>query len=119
MTLIQVKIPRNVAESIERQRGIGANNSDIIHAYMEGGAGHDIHDYVSSSDGSFDSLISALVNGYETEKTAEEKVYDIYARRKAKTIFPDEYDRGFNNGFMTGIEATLDITENEIIGVNA
>lgn len=81
-------IPRQVAEAIEWMRSHQRyTNYDIIQRliareFTNGHHAECIRDYIVLEDG-FDTLLSALVNGYEIEKSAEELAEDGYERIRA------------------------------------
>lgn len=58
----------------------------------------------------FNTLLAALVNGYERELTEEEKIREVY---EGETV--GEYEYGYNSGIVF----TLDTLGIKIEGVNA
>ena len=94
VTITLPTIPRQVAEVIERLREInGYNNAGILRlATRTGGALH--NDTVMPNTIPFDTLLSALVNGYTVEKSAEELAHEKL--RKA-------YEHWMGNDFSAGI----------------
>jgi len=72
MTNVKVTLPKEVAEAIERYRIRGASNKSIVSDV--------VNDFADDSLISFDldELLIALVNGYEVEKSPEEKVREYY-----------------------------------------
>lgn len=72
-TQTKVTIPANVADTIEYYRSWGVSNSAIIHDVMDG---DNTEAYVETLRSiPFDTLLSALVNGYDREMTAEELIH--------------------------------------------
>ncbi|MEH6941618.1 hypothetical protein [Bacillus sp. JJ722] len=66
------------------------------------------------------TLASALINGYEIEKTPEEKVSYYYKFLIAKKEDPRYYgDWKYNTGAVDAIKETLNLLDIKIEGVNA
>ncbi|MBW7976855.1 hypothetical protein [Bacillus velezensis] len=69
------------------------------------------------------TLAAALINGYESEPTPEEKLRDYYEdikrSRDERYVAGDIEGKRHNVGVLTGIRNTLDILEINIEGVNA
>ena len=72
----KVKLPRDVAEVIERYRGLGCTNEGFVHDHIKSGIYH-VQD-AALSGFNLDTLIRALYIGYEVETTPEEKVYEWF-----------------------------------------
>ncbi|GGF87926.1 hypothetical protein [Paenibacillus abyssi] len=120
---MKVTIPNEVADAIEFARSWPETNASIIT--------HVIDSEIYTDDRSnalrsipFDTLLSALVNGYEREKTAEEaaherikRVYDI-AIDTAK-YFIDAVEIAEQLSFADGIKYALNELGVKISGVNA
>lgn len=109
-------IPREVAEAIETARKQGVCNATIIDVR------NDDHNIMDVSRGDlrlipFDTLLSALVNGYTVEKSAEELAHDKIRRVFERRSFPVALlpDRAY----IGGIRFTLDTLGIKIEGVNA
>ena len=98
-------------------------NSDILSDVFEGDAGRDIHDFINNTKGNFDVFLSALVNGYQVEKTPEEKVRDYYCTCEANWLSADERTNiavaEHLSGQLLAINTTLDLLGIQIEGVNA
>lgn len=111
-----VKLPREVAEAIERFRNIGCDNASIIYTFASGEDKNNI-DFANYAADNFDTLLQALVNGYEVEQTPEEKVREYYELNK-----PDEYmnQNQFNiqAAVREGVLNTLNLLNIKIKGVN-
>ncbi|MCC8352557.1 hypothetical protein [Bacillus sp. AF23] len=69
------------------------------------------------------TLAAALVNGYEVEKTPEEKVREYYEAvrnlREERYLAGDTEGKRFHAGALVGIHTTLGIFGIKIEGVNA
>ncbi|WP_226570338.1 DUF1642 domain-containing protein [Bacillus stratosphericus] len=118
------EIMKEQAEAIEFLRK-HYDDSTIIAMYAEDTIGY-VHQTYGHDCGSVYGLdllnfAAALINGYEIEKTPEEKVREYYAfnhdeRCKVLTASP----RGqYTSGVADGIRKTLDLLGVKIEGVNA
>lgn len=81
----KAKLPKKVAESIEtlRSHDYKVSNHDILFIFAES-YNNGYPDLVKFAQNHFDTLLQALVNGYEIEETPESKVksyYDVLAKR--------------------------------------
>lgn len=127
MNNANVMVTKEVAEAIEELRGEGMSDFNIMRhahgavvsptyltlkrwAFEDGG-------------GSPDLLMQALVNGYEVEKSPEEKVREYYDRCRDNARIADNnerYDQAeYLNSQAIGVSITLDILGIKIEGVNA
>lgn len=118
-----VNIPREVAETIDRLREQrGFSNAKIIEIAMKTGGGLS-NDTVILQKIPFDTLLVALVNGYEKELTEEER------REKAhqnilRAYYDHREERGrydtnlANRAYADGISDTLDWLGIEVKGVS-
>lgn len=114
-------IPAEVADTIENLRGRGKDNSDIVYAAMRTGGGLSVYT-VSLQKIPFDTLLAALVNGYEREKTPEESVADMYANLKQSEQMHLTFYGGRPEGYTLAarcVKSTLDTLGIKIEGVNA
>jgi Protein of unknown function (DUF1642) len=132
----KVKLPREVAEAIEKIREKGGRNYAIVRAAIKLSEASTeekvISDWVTENfQDNLDALIIALVNGYEIEKSPE----DIDAERKEKVreyfkqlserwyrLFKDGDTHELGIGYLHRMEAvmhTLNLLGIEIPGVNA
>jgi hypothetical protein len=122
----RVTLPREVAEAIEKLRENGVRNFAIIHSALKLSEASTeekvISDWVAENyQDNLDALIIALVNGYEIEKSPEDKVREYY------NYAQDRYDLSNNGsseedyfaGVLKGIEITLNLLDIKIPGVNA
>ncbi|CDN42009.1 MULTISPECIES: hypothetical protein [Paenibacillus] len=129
-TTLVPTIPRGVAAAIE--------NLHVRHGYAiiaglaliqpsDGGSCTSdvaiLRDYTKSSKEAAETLLAALVNGYEIEKTAEEAAHDriraVYRRKIYSTFFADPTKFSRDKGFAEGIKYTLNELGVKIEGVNA
>ncbi|GAA0840692.1 hypothetical protein GCM10008915_36810 [Bifidobacterium pullorum subsp. gallinarum] len=110
-------IPKEVAETVEYLRedeGFGGyTNEMIIEAARKTGGGVS-HATKKLRSIPFDTLLSALVNGYVVEKSAEELAYESI-RAEYRYYCGDSYGRGARHGIIYTLH-TLGI---KIEGVNA
>lgn len=102
----KVKLPRDVADTIEKLRGVNTSNQDILYKFAwdtENG----YPELVSYAAYYFDTFISAIVNGYEVEETPEEKIWNFYHTKAACDMHPHH-----------AIQHVLNILNIKIDGVN-
>jgi Protein of unknown function (DUF1642) len=123
----RVTLPREVAEAIETLKQQGYTEYGIVtladdNADLCGGEEKLIHDYVNENfyENSV-KLMSALVNGYEIEKSPEDKVRDYYEGLiETKTdSLNDPYTRELAAYEASAVVKTLNLLEIKIPGVNA
>jgi hypothetical protein len=115
----RVKLPRDVAQSIEQLRKDGFDSRDIIEIAIQS-KGTVLYDYANNI--SFDDLLDAITNGYDVKGTVHEEVRDYY--REAQHVvwdYPDEtedphYHR--NAGIVDAVEFVLNELNVTIEGVN-
>lgn len=122
----KVTIPAEVADVIENLRdpsgGHVFSNAEIIAlASKTGGALHS--DTVTLQKIAFDTLLAALVNGYERERAPEEYVRDLYRGLKeeaefARTTLGTDYGMSADRARRV-MERTLNALGIKIEGVNA
>jgi predicted mannosyl-3-phosphoglycerate phosphatase (HAD superfamily) len=122
----KVKLPREVAEAIEKIREKGGRNYAIIRAAIklsEASAEEKvISDWVIKNfQDNLDALIIALVNGYEIEKSPEDKVREYYEGLiETKTdSLNDPYTRELAAYEASAVVKTLNLLDIKIPGVNA
>ena len=121
-------LPKEVAEAIEKLRADGMNNYAIMVCAQHANCDESllvIQDWAFECEaysGKTDNLMNALVNGYEVEKTPEEKVREYYEsiERWAKRMRERAGHAGESNALyeLTGIETTLNKLGITIEGVN-
>lgn len=80
--MAKVKLPREVAEAIEGLREIGYKDGTIIVLIVKRETDcvgiSDILYFTRRTPCGVDAIMDALVNGYETERTPEEKLREYY-----------------------------------------
>lgn len=118
--MTKVKLPREVAEAIEHLRTITHSNHGLISTVEHcdvNPVARTVYGwaFAKSGAGSPDLLMQALVNGYEAEKSPEEKVRDYYEpfSSQHRRLTSDKYAIGF------AIVQTLELLGIKIEGVNA
>jgi Protein of unknown function (DUF1642) len=122
MNIGKVVLPREVAEAIESLRKNQFDNRAIINRIYKATAPPALQLYAIEN---FDTLLNALVNGYEIEKSPEEKVREYYEEiheKHGKSFAEVPYGGKpphYFSGVKDGIKTTLDILEIKIEGVNA
>ncbi len=119
MTNEKVTLPREVADAIEEMRGKGTSNFGVLRrAYGAISIEPDLTlkkwAFDGEGDGTPDELMRALVNGYEVEKSPEDRVREYY-----KACEPITHTNYTNVGRRDGIVTTLDLLGITIEGVNA
>lgn len=73
----KVKLPFEIANSIENLRKSNISNEDIIYKFAWE-TDNGFPDLVAYAAYDFDALLLALVNGYEVEETPEDKLRHYY-----------------------------------------
>jgi len=108
-------ITKEQAETLERMRRIGHADKHILMASCDGIIGDDLKDL------DIMTLAAALINGYEVEKTPEEKVRELYATnyQRHEQSMPHSKEDIFTSGVAEGIRSTVDCLGIKIEGVNA
>jgi hypothetical protein len=125
--MTRVTLPREVAEAIETLKQQGYTEYGIItladdrpYCISEEKV---IFDYLHQNFAENSvKLMSALVNGYEIEKSPEEKVREYYNKSRETLGFymnDATYNEGYYDGVLDGIKTTLDLLEIKVPGVNA
>jgi len=115
--LEKVKVSREVAEAIERVKAECESVEVVIkHLSLNDDSQSD---YKILSDIPFKVLISALVNGYETEMTPEQSVVKLFKESLEKyRDAQSRIDLDYFDGFTDGIREVLDLLNIKIEGVN-
>jgi Protein of unknown function (DUF1642) len=113
----RVTLPREVAEAIEDLRKDHYDNRALIDEIYEGAARPVLQAYAEAN---FDTLLNALVNGYEIEKSPEDKVREYYEeiREVFKSTIDGSYDEEYLRGIMHGVVKTLNLLGIKVPGVN-
>lgn len=126
----KVIVTKEVAEAIEDVRKAQYTNADII-ADIINDRGHTAYgtlmptliEFSRQSESNIDVLMQALVNGYEIEKTAEDKLAGLYKGAKSSARMYAALDEWSNckaeEGKAKGIQLALDTLGIKIEGVNA
>ncbi|UNL92822.1 hypothetical protein CPY53_04280 [Paenibacillus polymyxa] len=99
-------IPVATADAIEELRGEGASNRGILLRSERIGNPY----YTALISISYDTLMAALVNGYERELTEEQRKHDILR---------EAYFDLLGTEFASGINYTLTTLGVSVSGVNA
>lgn len=113
--MIKPIIPQRVADAIEsfREHGFPSNENIIKVAHDRGAAV--TPRLVAIRSIPFDTLLAALVNGYEREVTPEqlthEKILRQYVQHRDRTTY--------DTGYRYGVEMALNALGIAIDGVNA
>ncbi|MBA9027586.1 hypothetical protein [Peribacillus huizhouensis] len=119
MTNETITLPKDVATAVEELRKDGFNNSGIIIAIVfEEAFEHKDLETVRSYYHSYpDDILTALVNGYQVEKSGEEKVREYYERYAACKFTDGSYCDGYEDGVSAAVVRTLDLLGIKIEGV--
>lgn len=109
------EITKEQAEAITYLRGLGRDDECILRY-----RGEYVRHCAVLNDLSRVSLAAALINGYEIEKSREQKVREYYKANYAKHERSKPYsdDDYYTTGVLTGISRTLDLLDIKIEGVN-
>jgi hypothetical protein len=108
-------IPKEVADAIEAARKQGVCNATIIDVRNDDFTLAEVSGAVLRLI-SFDTLMSALVNGYVVEKSAEELAHETIHSKYVRVSYADDFHA---EGYARGIRFTLDTLGIKIEGVNA
>jgi hypothetical protein len=122
----RVTLPREVAEAIEKLRENGVRNFAIIHSALKLSEASTeekvISDWVAKNyQDNLDALIIALVNGYEIEKSPEDKVREYFDSIHER-LYSEELSREKRfalNSELYAVVKTLNLLGIKIDGVNA
>jgi len=97
----KVTVPKEVAEAIENARRRGASDFVILNRAVNGVvtvSNEIIRKWAFGQDGgSPDLLMRAIVNGYEIEKSPEEKLRNIFEEYRANYRSTEDWER--DNGY--------------------
>lgn len=118
---VRPTIPVETADAIEAARRAGVNNATIIDVRNEDFIVEGV-DRRSLQIIPFDTLLAALVNGYERERAPEEYVRDLYRGLKeeaefARTTLGTDYGMSADRARRV-MECTLNALGIKIEGVN-
>jgi hypothetical protein len=118
----KVKLPKDVAKAINILKTCDLTNFEIV-TEVSNNHTHGIYADIiySHVNGDMDELMSALVNGYEVEKSPEDLVRSTYEGAKNWARNADhlpEKDVKYKLGVMDGIHQTLKAYGITVEGVN-
>jgi len=116
VTVTLLSIPKEVADAIESLRSERMTNSRIC-AYHLGTGPYDKKLTQTLRSIAFDTLLSALINGYAVEKFAEEMEQEAYDNIRWAYEVPTATEAA--EGFNEGNKFTLNTLGIKIEGVNA
>lgn len=118
----KVKIPREVADAIEKLRSMDfkITNWDIVYAFAASKS-DEYPALIEFANNNFDTFLKAIVNGYEVEQTPEDKVrYYIEALNKeTDMIVHGTAPYWIAKGHHQGVMAVVEILGLNIGGVNS
>lgn len=118
----KVELPREVAIALRNIRGIVPTNYDVFHTIRDARFDPDaitIREWAISGDGTRDTIMEALVNGFTIEKSPKERLREYAAEQRAKVRCVEGAEQTASVGKLMGMRATLDILGIKIEGVNA
>jgi hypothetical protein len=116
-----VVLPREVAEAIEGLREKGWNNAWLIQIpFKKELGGEKIGTIKKYAMGNLETYMTALINGYEIEKSPEEKVREYYESHMNQVELTEHlsYEEGYVDGVIDAVEETLNLLGIKIEGVN-
>lgn len=116
----KVKLPKDVAESIEGIRSGDGDNRHVLEEILNDRPvtkeSETVYKYAKDH---LDTILKALVNGYEVELTPEEKVREYWDKMmKSRYSCKNEIQLDNIESEIAGIEKTLELLEIEIEGIN-
>lgn len=120
----KVTIPAEVADLIGNMRGAGYTSEEISRVAMGNTSVPYYHEVLTKI--TFDTLLAALVNGYEREMTEEEEERVARAHAAIRKLYvrhalgSDGYEATLlSKAHAEGVKFTLDTLGIQIEGVNA
>lgn len=125
MNVSKPVIPREVADAIESFRKDGWENVRIISIATGNGMG--VTQRASAikayAGGHFDTLLAALVNGYDVERSAEELAHDKIRERYMEHFGRERYaghitESRVAQAYMDGMKFVLNTLKIDVKGVN-
>ncbi len=126
MTNEKVVVTKEVAEAIKELKAKYGVYGTLhhVHGAITREPEMTVKRWVEESSGiSYDTLAEILINGYEVEKSPEDKVREYYEKCRLNYIEADDKrlfsQAEYLNGQSTGISLTLEILGIKIEGVNA
>lgn len=115
MMVEKLKVSREVADAIEKLSDLDASQILMAHS-IEGGWPQKTN---ALNELSMEQLATALIVGYEVEKTPHEKIAVIYKHHYPKSRDgSDSTQKYFSKGYVKGIKFTLEKLGITIKGVN-
>lgn len=121
----KVKVSKEVAEAIKDVRSVGYTDFQIIQDIVEyegktayGTKMPVLIRFAKYSTENQQTLILALVNGYEVEQTPSEQVAFHYETNRLFSNITLDYERGVARGVMKGIEFVVEAYGLKIEGVD-
>jgi hypothetical protein len=111
----KVSLSKEIAGAIEYYRAKGYSNLSIVSEVINNKTqAKCMTKFVINDINNFDKIMSALVNGYEVEKSPEDKVRDLY--EDVRNRYPNftKYDEGY----LASMTDTLCLLGIKIEGVN-
>ncbi len=113
----KLKVSREVADAIEYIKTLNSINEILINHAIADDAW--IRKAEAVNDLSIGELATALIVGYEVEKTPHEKIAVIYKRHYPKSRDgSDSTQKYFSKGYVKGIKFTLEKLGITVKGVN-
>jgi hypothetical protein len=120
-------LPKEVAEAIEQMRRSGMNDLHIAASIQDRCLDQAvrIHRWIDNQDDyktASETVLLALVNGYEVKYTPEQQLRTYYEELKRSEDFMESTNRGSGSQFRQGwlsVESTLRILGIKIEGINA
>lgn len=124
--MMKALVTEEQARSIEFLRGVGYSDEKIMSMYVDDALGYIEMQHGRSVGCLYDldalRFATALVNGYEVEKTPEEKIKEYYEEvLRSQRESQDEADiesAEYCSGVIDGVTETLTILGVDIKGVN-
>ncbi|MEI2280751.1 hypothetical protein [Paenibacillus polysaccharolyticus] len=107
-------IPAEVADLIENMRTIGITHKEITRVAQGNTLVTAYYEVLSSIP--FDTLLSALVNGYEREKEPEDP---RHVELRKEYVWRNEGSSSYSSGMADGIRYAVAMLGVKIEGVNA
>lgn len=124
----KVKVSREVANAIEEfldectrvmKRTLETSKGILVAEHCgRDWAKYEVGQYVALNDIDTFTLMQAMVNGYETEKSPEEKILATYQRQFTQCDANDICDKRVRTAYANAILYTLDTLGIKIKGIN-
>lgn len=119
----KLKVSREVADAIEYLGKVECDFEEVMELHVSAGWSNFSDERVTELDGlTTRELAIALINGYEVEMTPHELIQKAYKKSNVKrgvsVGLNDMILAGAENGFMNGVEFTLNTLGITVKGVN-